>query len=296
MKADGCLRAAIILWVAAQAVPGRAWSAEMPYQIVGSEKGEAGTTVYRIKSPYQPGTPRVRILAPDKLPPEAERRILFVLPVEPEPEKRWGDGFETVRKLGVHTRLGWVIVAPSFAQWPWYCDHPSDKARGQETYVLKVVLPLVAERYPHEPAHRLLLGFSKSGWGAWSLLLRNPDQFGAAAAWDAPMMMVKPLYGMSTVVGPQEQFERYRIPALLEQHADAVRGRTRLALLGYCDSFRTHHQQCHSLMERLRIPHLYADGPRRKHHWDSGWVEEAVSALNKMIPVPLKRRSGGNLS
>ena len=45
----------------------------------------------------------------------------------------------------------------------------------------------------HYPARadrdgRLLVGFSKSGWGAYSLLLRHPDRFGKAAAWDAPLM------------------------------------------------------------------------------------------------------------
>ena len=256
----------------------------MPYKTVGSEKGDAGATVFRIRSPYQPGTTRVRILAPDTLPPKARRRVLFVLPVEPAPEHRWGDGFATVRKLNAHNRFGLIVVAPSFAQWPWYCDHPTDAAKRQEAYMLQVVVPLVQRLYPHEARHRALLGFSKSGWGAWSLLLRNPDQFGAAAAWDAPLMMKKPLFGMNAIVGTQANFERYRIPLLLEQHADAVRGRTRLALLGY-GNFRSHHQQCHALLERLRIPHVYADGPKRPHHWDSGWVEEAIVALDRLTPT-----------
>lgn len=254
------------------------------YTVIRSEKGEGGVLTCRVQSPFQPGTTRVRILAPEKLPPKAKRRVLFVLPVEPAPERRWGDGFETVRKLNVHNRFGFVVVAPSFAQRPWYCDHPTEATKRQEAYMLKVVLPLVTKLYPHRRRRRALLGFSKSGWGAWSLLLRHPDQFGAAAAWDAPMMMAKLLYGMNAIVGTREQFERYRIPHLLEKHADAVRKSKRLALLGHAN-FRRQHQQCHALMTRLDIPHVYADGPKREHHWDSGWVEAAVEALHRMMPA-----------
>ena len=62
------------------------------------------------------------------------------------------------------------------------------------------------------PAGRLLLGFSKSGWGAFSLLLRHPDVFGRAAAWDAPLMMNKPgPYGSGDIFGTPENFARYQI-------------------------------------------------------------------------------------
>ena len=70
----------------------------------------------------------------------------------------------------------------------------------QEKYLLEDVLPLVEGSYPVEtgPDGRLLVGFSKSGWGAWSLLLRHPGVFGKAAAWDAPLMQDAPdRFGMS---------------------------------------------------------------------------------------------------
>ena len=188
----------------------------------------------------------------------------------------------TVRALKVHERFGLIVVAPTFADLPWYCDHPAEPTLRQETYVLKVVVPLVAKLYPHEPRHRALLGFSKSGWGAYSLLLRHPEAFGAAAAWDAPMMMTSPGFGMDRIVGTKANFERHRIPRLLEEHAEAVRRAKRLALLGY-GNFREQHRQAHALMQRLGIPHAYTDGPHRKHHWDGGWVEEAVRLLDAML-------------
>ena len=40
------------------------------------------------------------------------------------------------------------------------------------------------------------------------------------------------------------------------------------------------------LMTELAIPHVWRDGPRRKHDWHSGWVPEAVELLTSS-PVAL---------
>ena len=54
--------------------------------------------------------------------------------------------------------------------------------------------------------------------------------------------------------------------------------RPRLVLTGY-GNFREHQAAAHELMDSLKIPHLYRDGPQRKHHWQSGWLSEAVGLL-----------------
>ena len=53
----------------------------------------------------------------------------------------------------------------------------------------------------------------------------------------------------------------------------------RLVLTGY-GNFRDEHRQMHDLLDELRIPHLYRDGPERKHDWHSGWVSESVELLS----------------
>jgi len=188
----------------------------------------------------------------------------------------------TAKRLRLHEKHNWVIVAPTFSAWPWYADHPTDAALRQETYMMRVAVPLTTHVHPHRPEQRGLLGFSKSGWGAWSLLLRQPDQFAAASAWDAPMMMEQPKFGMDKIVGDRKTFEAYRIPNLLRTHAEAVRSRERLALLGY-GNFRADHVRCHALLDELKIPHAYADGPKQRHHWDGGWLPAAAEALDRLM-------------
>jgi hypothetical protein len=241
-----------------------------------------GVIHYRIQSDAQAKAVEIRILAPAKLPAGDERRFLFVLPVEPEGQSRFGDGLSEARRLGLHEKHGWVIVAPGFAAFPWYADHPTDPKRRDESYFLKGVVPFVDRLYPSKKPVRLLLGFSKSGWGAFSLILRNPEMFRAAAAWDAPLMKEKPdQFGMEAAFSTQENFGRYQISKLLREKAESFRASKRLVHLGY-GSFRDHHQRAQALFEELKIPVEYKDGPERKHVWESGWVADAAASLEAM--------------
>jgi len=207
--------------------------------------------------------------------------VVYVLPVEAGTESRYGDGLKEVKKLDLHNKLGAVFVAPTFSHLPWYADHPTNPEIRQESYFLKVIVPFIDKTYPvqAEAEGRLLLGFSKSGWGAWTLLLRHPDLFHKAAAWDAPLMMGKPgIYGSGDIFGTAHNFEDYRVGKLLEDHAEKLRKEKRLVLLGY-GNFRAEHEKAHALMDKLKVAHEYRDGPARNYDWHSGWVAEAVELL-----------------
>lgn len=250
--------------------------------VVGPAVADAdGVLVHAIRSPYQAGTTRLRVLLPDRRVVEERFPVVFVLPVEPRDETRYGDGLREVRTLGLHNRLRVVFVAPTFSHLPWYADHPTRADVRQETYFLRAVVPFVDRTYPvrTDAGGRLLLGFSKSGWGAFSLLLRHPNCFGRAAAWDAPLLMDRPgPYGSGDVFATIENFAAYRVDRLLATRADRLGGENRLLLLGY-GNFREHHQKAHQLMAGLKIAHEYRDGPQRRHDWHSGWVSEAVTRL-----------------
>lgn len=102
------------------------------------------------------------------------------------------------------------------------------------------------------------MGFSKSA--ARTLLLRHPQTFGRAAAWDAPLMMEEiGKYGTGDILGTQENFKAYRPAELLKQNADTLRSKQRFILTGY-GNFRQHHQQTHDLLDKLEIAHEYRAG------------------------------------
>ena len=249
--------------------------------ISSGEKSPEGWIMHTVESEFQAMPTEIRVLLPDKLDPAQRHHVLYVLPVEAARESHYGDGLAEVKRCDLHNKHGLICVAPTFAHLPWYADHPTDKSIRQEAYFVKVVVPFIDRSYPAlaNQESRWLLGFSKSGWGAWSLLARHPALFSRAAAWDAPLDMQRfDHYGAAQVFGTQEHFETYRVlPALTKSPALAT-SPPRLVLTGY-DSFRSHHETAHRLLDEGKIPHIYRDGPKLKHVWNSGWVEEAVELL-----------------
>jgi len=264
----------------------------------GTEAGTAvdgpverdGRLVYTVTSPLQDGPCAVQVLLPDTVSPQKRYSVLYVLPVAPGTDGRWGSGIVEARRTNVHNRFDLICVAPAFSHWPWYADHPTDPAKQQERYLLEVVVPLVEARHPvlRRPEGRMLIGFSKSGWGAWSLLLRHPEVFGSAAAWDAPLMEQTPeRFGMASVFGTQEHFERYRITDLLQRRADLLRDeRPRLVLTGH-GNFGAATEQMHRRLDALRIPHRYDNRTHRRHDWHSGWFADTVRRLVEAGGAPL---------
>lgn len=259
-------------------------------KISEAKKNDLGYLVHTVRSEFQSGTTAIQVLLPDQLEGGKKYKVLYILPVEAGGGQRWGKALEEVRSHNIHNQHQLICVYPTFSHLPWYADHPTNSQIRQETYFVKVVVPFVERTYParRDPQGRLLLGFSKSGWGAFSLLLRHPDLFGKAAAWDAPLDMNAPnRFGMEGIFATQENFLQYQITALLKRQADKVRNDTRLIHLGY-DNFRNHHLAIEKLMNDLQIPHVFRDGPKRAHAWNSGWLSEAVQLLTPQKHDELK--------
>lgn len=288
----GCLSVLlglVIIFVLAATCVARAFGEDTALKMTVSrgEKSVEGWITHTVQSDFQEQPTEIRVLLPDKPDPEKTPRVLFVLPVEAARESKYGDGLAELKRCDLHNKYGLICVAPTFAHLPWYADHPTDKAIRQESYFVQVVVPFIDRTYAayaDQPTH-WLLGFSKSGWGAWSLLARHPDLFDKAAAWDAPLDMQRfDLYGAAPVFGTQDHFETYRVLPALLNCPNFKAASPRLVLTGY-DNFRLQHETAHRLLDEAQIPHVYRDGPKLKHVWNSDWVEEAVELLVS-LPAP----------
>ena len=256
--------------------------------VSATRKDERGFWIHEVSSPFQSKPTQVRVLPPDNMDRKISHSVIFVLPVEAENQSKYGDGLEEIRRLDLHNSHRTIFVAPTFSQLPWYADHPTQSTVRQESHLIAGILPFVEKNYPtqRDARGRLLLGFSKSGWGAWSLLLRHPDKFGRAVAWDAPLMMDKPgKYGSGDIFGSSDNFDGYCLSKLVTARAGQFQDPVdkRLILTGY-GNFRNEHVGMHDLMDKLGVAHEYRDGPQRPHTWHSGWVKEAVELLDPPQP------------
>jgi S-formylglutathione hydrolase FrmB len=254
---------------------------ESAVRISAAAPDEHGCLLHHVESPYQTGKTEIRVLRPEAFDPSRRYPVIYVLPVEAANNNRYGNGLLEVKKQNLHNKPAVLFVAPTFSHLPWYADHPTDPGIRQESYLLRVVLPFIDSTYPtvQSAAGRLLLGFSKSGWGAWSLLLRHPDVFGRAAAWDAPLMMDQlGKYGTTEIFGSEQNFQHYRITELLSKRTPERGTDARLILIGD-GNFRDHHERMHSFLLKRNISHEYRAGTFRRHDWHSGWVAEALELL-----------------
>jgi enterochelin esterase-like enzyme len=248
-------------------------------EIAAAARQSDGTLMHTVSSPFQADGTCIHVLLPDPYEPEQASRVVYLLPVELFDDRQCGDPLDEVRKHDLHNKHRVICVKPTFSHAPWYADHPSDPSIRQESHLLKVVVPFVDGTYlPNATSpERLLVGFSKSGWGAFSLLLRHPDVFSRAAAFDAPFGWETPnRYGMAEVFETQSNMDEYCVNLLIDRAGRSLGDAPRLALCGHGE-FRGHHQFLHYRMLKLGIPHVFEDCGGKDHRWDSGWLPQAIA-------------------
>lgn len=244
----------------------------------------AGSAIitHTITSPYQPRPLTISVITPDPIDPTKRYPVLYVLPVEPEGGTRYGSGINEAKKEDLANRYDVICVEPAFAATPWYADHPTDPALQQESHFIEAVIPWVEEHYPVRPSRegRFLLGFSKSGNGAILLLLRHPDLFERAVAWDAPVDKTRPdQFRMIDIFGTEENFQQYAIPNLLVERAALLKGEgPRIMFLAKPKGGHAM-EGIHRQLVEMAIPHVYEYTEDLEHRWDSGWVKRATERV-----------------
>jgi hypothetical protein len=254
---------------------------------------DKGVWAWDVRSPYLSGSNAVEVLLPANYDPARSYRVLYVLPVHPGIGGPWGDGLQEARKLGVHDQHDLICVSPAFDGWPYYGTHAAEPRIRHEEYILKVLLPLVESSYStlETCSGRMLLGFSKSGWGSMALIFRHPEVFGYAVSWDAPLMMTERNFGLYETAGhfgTPESMARYAPVNCARMNANLFRDRTRLAILGH-NFFGTrwlhdlpHTWRFHRLLGRLGIRHVYDNQIKVPHTWNPEWMRPAVDILMQL--------------
>ena len=113
-----------------------------------------------------------------------------MLPVQLRLSNTYNDGLETLRRADAQNQYNLTIIEPTFGIDPWYANNPEDANIQYETFLTKQVVPWVKKTLTitgHEQSW--LIGFSKSGLGVEDLILKHPEIFTLAAAWDFPATM-----------------------------------------------------------------------------------------------------------
>jgi hypothetical protein len=261
-------------------------SSKMPVEV------KNGVRIHTVETQYQNGKQEIRVLLPDDYRSDKNYRVLYVLPVEKGFDQRYGYGLGVLKEMNAHNEYDMIIVQMGFEKEPWYGDHATDPKTRQSGYLKEFVVPFIEKQYSTigTPEGRLLFGFSKSGWGAFSLILAYPECFGYAASWDAPMFLDKFHYRMEQVYGTVDQLQAFRPDLLVSKQKKYFQGRPRLVLAGHKGWGRSiptpaggdHTVQMHRLLEKEGIRHIYDNSLEVPHRWNRQWMGPTLAALMRL--------------
>ena len=258
-----------------------------PLTVQSSSTDANGVTSYQFTSSDDGyGAQTLRVLAPTHPAAGVPHNFLFVLPVEPGLGSQYGDGIDVLRSVDAEDVYNLTIIEPTFAIDPWYADNPNDPNVQYDTFMADDLVPWVRHNLTatgHE--ENWLIGFSKSGIGATDLILRHPDVFTLAAAWDFPADMGSfNDFGPSSAAnyGTDANYQaNYRLSTLfLNTHNMPFLTQNRIWIGGY-NVFGTDIADLDAGLTSASILHTTEVPQLMAHRWDSGWVPIALAALHQ---------------
>jgi Putative esterase len=224
----------------------------------------------------------VRVLAPDHPSIDYPHSFLYALPVESGfAQSSWGNGLDELQKLGVHNIYNATIIEPIFAVSPWYADNPVDPTIDHETFTATLLPEWVDSHLATTGAEKnLLIGFSRSGYGALDLEFKHPSVFDAVAAWDFPADMAYDEFGSSVNYGTETNFQdhyqltgafidSWKAPFTTKDRIWISKGSTFQTQVADFDALLTSHGVLHTLSVQLCDTHT----------WPAGWLSDAVAGL-----------------
>jgi S-formylglutathione hydrolase FrmB len=206
-------------------------------------------------------------------------------------------------EINLADQLEALVVVPEFPVVPWYGDHESCATMRQESFLVDQLVPWIEECFPvkSNKDFRWLLGFSKSGFGAFSLLLRHPDVFGMAAVWDVPWLLdgSETRWGIAETFGSTQAWKAVLPETLLDSLPDEFKeGRPRLILTGsrlfgpgLDTSLKSENQPDHTIsfhrqLQNAGFLHVYDPSLDFPHHWEGGWILPLMDLMKDLLNVP----------
>ena len=263
-------------------VPGQASSPHFVYEGVDSN----GVQLYDVTWDtlgYHPFA--VRVLAPDHPSTNYPHSFLFALPVEAGlAQSTYGSGLDQLRQLDVQNQYNATIVEPIFPIDSWYADNPLNPTIDFETFTATLLPAWIDSNFgTGGKAENLLIGFSKSGYGALDLLFKHSSIFDAAAAWDFPAdMSTYDAFGSSSSgdYGTNANFQNnYRLTGtFIDSWKAPFTTEDRIWISGY-NNFRPSVADFDALLTSHGVLHTLSPQTLDAHTWSGGWLSNAVAGL-----------------
>jgi len=122
----------------------------------------------------------------------------------------------------------------------------------------------------------ILVGFSKSGLGAWNIARRLPELVSATIIFDAPVARdTLPPWGTAPFYKDDAEWQEDLPLRTCSQFQQVMPTHHRLMLISGAGF---HPEMCilSEMLSGMGLEHVFLPRPDMKHHWNAGWIEEGV--------------------
>lgn len=125
----------------------------------------------------------------------------------------------------------------------------------------------------------VLVGFSKSGLGAWNIARTIPDLVAGTIIFDAPVARHQlPPWGTRPFYVNNSAWQADLPICTIRQFAQVMPGSHHLILIAGAN-FNEEMSTLSQALLQIGSKHIFLDRPAMKHHWNSGWIEEGLRTL-----------------
>ena len=244
-----------------------------------------GAKVYDITNAVGSQPIAVRVLTPQHPSADYPHSFLYALPVEGGlAQSTYGSGLDELASLDVEDQYNATIIEPIFSMESWYADNPNDPTVDYETFMADFLPQWVDSNFSTTGTEQnLLVGFSKSGYGALDLELKHPSVFSAVAAFDFPGGMTSYDYdGASSAddYGTQANFQdNYEMNvSFIDAHAAPFTTQDRI-LISEGPAFAAQVTDFGNLLTSEGVMYTSLNQTNDAHTWSGGWLSGAIAGL-----------------
>ena len=125
----------------------------------------------------------------------------------------------------------------------------------------------------------ILIGFSKSGLGAWSIARMIPERISGTLIFDAPVADEdRYRWGADQFYHDDATWQR-ELPLHSVQEFRTALPKTHKLVLISGEVFHDEMSSLAQVLSEAEVEHTFLPRPHLKHHWNSGWIEEGLSIL-----------------
>lgn len=125
----------------------------------------------------------------------------------------------------------------------------------------------------------VLVGFSKSGLGAWNIARTIPDRVSGTIIFDAPVASKDRWRHDAGLFYETDSEWLADLPIHTVPEFQAAIPKTHSLVLVSGEAF---HAEMHSLSRALSdagVEHMFLPRPNLAHHWNSGWIKESLDVI-----------------